>query len=340
MSRQHSWILVGAVAVVGASCSSDLNDPAPIRPPAAMELAYGDNQVGVAGSPLAQHITVKVTDEHGTPLRGVTVAFEVTGGGSVDAPVDVTDTDGFAGAAWTLGASPGIGAQLATAKIDGTAIAPVTFTARVVTQVVKGAGDQQTAEVGNAVAEAPTVVIRDASGEPVAGMTVLWTVTSGGGWVESPSSLTDANGVASMPWKLGYRVGSVDSLEASIARQVEATFSATGVLTVGVIEVDGGNDQSGVAGTTLGVPLVVWVGPPYPDALSANPVQGVEVVWEVVSGGGALSRATSITDASGRARVSWTVGATPGSGNQVVRASVAGLAGSPVTFTASATAGP
>ena len=188
MSRQHSWILVGAVAAVGASCSSDLNDPAPIRPPAAMELAYGDNQVGVAGSPLAQHITVKVTDEHGTPLRGVTVAFEVTaGGGNLGSPADLTDTEGFARAAWTLGSEPGIGTQQATATIAGTSIAPVTFSARAASQLVKRGGDAQTAEVLHGVAEAPTVVVRDAADRPVAGMTVHWAVTSGGGRVESPT---------------------------------------------------------------------------------------------------------------------------------------------------------
>ncbi len=343
MSRQHSWILVGAVAAVGASCSSDLNDPAPIRPPAAMELAYGDNQVGVAGSPLAQHITVKVTDEHGTPLRGVTVAFEVTaGGGNLGSPADLTDTEGFARAAWTLGSEPGIGTQQATATIAGTSIAPVTFSARAASQLVKRGGDAQTAEVLHGVAEAPTVIVRDAADRPVAGMTVHWAVTSGGGRVESPTSLTDADGVASMPWTLGNWVawvGSVHSLMASIAPELEVTFSATAVLTVGAIGVDAGNNQSGVAGAMLGVPLAIWVVTPNADDWS-TPVQGVEVAWEVVGGGGTLSRATSITDASGRARVSWTVGATPGSGNQVVRASVAGLAGSPVTFTASATAGP
>jgi hypothetical protein len=307
-----------------------------------MELAYGNDQVGLAGRPLAQHIKVKVTDESSTPLRGVSVSLAVTsGGGSVDTPTGVTDTEGFAGAAWTLGSGPNIGAQLATATIDGTAIVPVTFSAHVVTEVVKGGGDGQTAEVGERVAEAPTVIIRDATDQPVSGVTVLWTVNSGGGWVDSPSSVTDASGVASMPWTLGLRVGAVHSLKASIAPEFEAAFSATGVLTVGVFEVDGGNDRSGVAGTTLGIPLAVWVGPPYVDALYGTyTVQGVEVVWEVVGGGGSLSTGTSFTDPSSRARVRWTLGSTPGTNNQVVRASVAGFSGSPVTFTASATAAP
>jgi hypothetical protein len=107
-----------------------------------------------------------------------------------------------------------------------------------------------------------------------------------------------------------------------------------------VIEVDGGNDQTGVVGTRLRLPLVVWVGPPYEDPLYSVPVQGVEVVWEVVGGGGSISAATGVTNASGRAQINWTLGASPGSNNQIVRASIPGFPGSSATFTASATVGP
>jgi len=340
-NRLFNLVGIGVVLISGLSCSGDASEPGAVRTAAAIDVAYGNDQVGLAGNALRAPITVRVTDQQGVPMKGASVAFAVaSGGGSVSRATVLTNEMGLAGTNWTLGSGLAPGEQSLTASLAGKAGSPVTFSARVVAQVVKGTGDGQTAEVGWNVAEVPTVIIRDASGIPVAGLAVRWTVTSGGGWVESPSSFTDADGVASMPWALGLWSGAVHSLKASIAPGFEATFGATGVLTVGGIEVDAGNHQSGVAGTTLSVPLTVWVGSPYVDALYAESVQGVEVVWEVVGGGGSVSAGSSITNASGRARVTWTLGATLGTDNQTVRASVAGLAGSPVTFTASATAGP
>ena len=47
-----------------------------------------------------------------------------------------------------------------------------------------------------------------------------------------------------------------------------------------------------------------------------------------------------MTDPYGAASTYWTIGTTIGTNNQVATATVAGIIGSPVTFVASATAGP
>ncbi|HMU62222.1 MAG TPA: Ig-like domain-containing protein [Gemmatimonadales bacterium] len=338
LCRSLSFLGAAALAI---GCSSDPSAPAPVRTPTAMGIAYGNDQVGVAGRPLVQNITVKVIDQQDKPMRDVSVSFAVTGGGgSVDAPTDVTDNQGFASTAWTLGSGPGVGAQSATATIDGAAIAPVTFTARVVTEVVRGAGDGQMAEVGHAVGEAPTVIIRDAAGEPVAGMAVLWTVTSGGGWVDSPSSFTDVNGVASMPWTLGYSVGSAQALQASLSPSVATTFTASAVLTSASMYVQAGDHQTGVAGADLALPVMVRVTTEETEYYYGHAVEGVEVHWEVVGGGGSTRASTSLTNASGLASVTWVLGDSLGTDNQRLQASVTGLVGPPVEFTATATAGP
>ena len=93
-----------------------------------------------------------------------------------------------------------------------------------------------------------------------------------------------------------------------------------------------GNNQAGLAGEPLGQPLVVQV-----DDASGNGAANVTVIWAVAEGGGSLGAASVRTDPEGRAEVSWTLGPTAGANNNRVTASVTGLAGSPVIFTASAT---
>jgi hypothetical protein len=101
--------------------------------------------------------------------------------------------------------------------------------------------------------------------------------------------------------------------------------------TASAIAADGGNGQSGPVGSTLAEPLVVLV----TDG-SGDPVGGVAVRWDVQNGG-SVSPAEVETGSDGRASVERTLGT--GAGEQMTTASVTGLQGSPVTFTATATDG-
>jgi hypothetical protein len=114
-----------------------------------------------------------------------------------------------------------------------------------------------------------------------------------------------------------------------------ATGSATRTATVSLSSVDSlaavsGDNQTGTAGQTLSSPLVVVA----KDA-SANPVSGIPVMFAITSGGGSLSTSQAATDASGQASTLLTLGAS--AGTTVVTATANGLAGSPVTFSATAT---
>jgi len=70
---------------------------------------------------------------------------------------------------------------------------------------------------------------------------------------------------------------------------------------------------------------------------AGNPVAGVAVQWTVLSGGGSVSAASVETGADGLSGVTLTLGATVGT--QQAQASVPGLEGSPVVFTATAAPG-
>jgi hypothetical protein len=88
-------------------------------------------------------------------------------------------------------------------------------------------------------------------------------------------------------------------------------------------------------------PQVGVIGQPVPTAPSVlvtdakhRPIAGVNVTFEIISGGGALSTNTQMTSSTGIASAVWTLGNTFGPGS--VEARVAGLP--PVTFTVTAVA--
>src|SRR5438128_7737440 len=91
--------------------------------------------------------------------------------------------------------------------------------------------------------------------------------------------------------------------------------------------------QSAPAGTAVSSPPSVLV----KDA-NGNPVAGVAVTFAVTPGNGTITGASQTTNASGVATVgSWTL--SPTAGQNTLTASSGTLSGSPVTFTATGTAG-
>jgi plastocyanin len=93
-----------------------------------------------------------------------------------------------------------------------------------------------------------------------------------------------------------------------------------------------GDAQSGPVGQPLANPLQVLV------TESGSPAAGVTVAWSAATGSGSLAPASAVTDANGIATSSWTLGTV--SGAQTAQATLTGAAGSPVSFTATASPGP
>lgn len=192
------------------------------------------------------------------------------------------------------------------------------------------AGDGQSGTVGTALATPLSVLVTSAGG-PAAGVTVRWTVTSGGGSVPATSE-TGTGGITAAVYTLGTTSGpkvvtaTVDGASAAVAFGVTALPGPARRLVR-----SGGDGQSAIAGQAPPSPLAVVVLDEY-----NNGVPGVTVTWAVASGGGSVSPATSITDLAGVATTTFTTGSTIGS--QTARASVADLVGSPITFSVTATA--
>lgn len=297
----------------------------------------GNNQSTAAGTTVATAPSALVTDVNGNGVPGVTVTFQVTsGGGAITGGVPATNASGIATiTSWQLGNN--VGANTLSATAPGLTGSPLSFTATGVTGAATvmtvNAGDNQAASAGGQVPVSPSVLVADAFGNPVTGVGVTFAVASGGGNITGGAQSTNASGIASVgSWVLGAIAGS-NTLTATSAGLTNSpiTFTATGnpgnATNMALVQGDG---QTGTVGSTLGTTLQVLV----TDNL-ANPVQGVTVGWATSSGN--LAPASSITNASGIATTTWTLGTTPGA--VTATGSVGGLTGSPVTFNSTANPG-
>lgn len=98
--------------------------------PVTLELRAGNNQTGQVGGNLANPLVVRVLDQHGNPVPGVTVNWAVaSGGATLSSPTSQTDAQGQAQVVVTL---PGAATTVTVdATVNGIASA-VSFTASAV----------------------------------------------------------------------------------------------------------------------------------------------------------------------------------------------------------------
>jgi hypothetical protein len=270
----------------------------------------GDGQTATAGLPVAIEPQVRVTDEFGNAIEGMTVTFAVaSGGGSATGTTPATDADGLASVgSWTLGPNPGTNEL--TASVTG--VTPVTFEATGVlgaANITIAGGNNQSATVATAVPAAVSVRLTDSNDDPVEGQEVIFAVTGGGGTVTGATTTSDADGLASVgSWTLGTVAG-----ENTLSAQTEAldpvTFTATGTADAAVaIAIEHGDGQTGLVDFGVNIPPSVLLTDQF-----GNPAPGGEVTFTAVAGGGSVIGGTTTSDDDGIAVIgNWVLGATPG----------------------------
>ena len=141
------------------------------------------------------------------------------------------------------------------------------------------------------------------------GVTVAWSVQSGGGQVAPATSVTDVNGLATTNWTLGDNLGA-QTARATVtgAGGSPVTFTATaGAGNPAVLTLNAGDNQSAILNAGVATPLSVKVS----DRLN-NGVSGVTVDWAVGSGTLLLDAATSSSNLQGIASMQVSTGATGG----------------------------
>jgi hypothetical protein len=199
-------MIVAAFSAVLSGCKSD-SPLAPLQRAARIEAASAVNFEAVVGTTAASAPTVRVTDRDGHPIGDVPVAFLVTAGsGSVNPSIASTDADGRATTVWQLGTTTGTATLTARVGV----FAPIVFTAKVLagppTLLEKSGGDNQLVLAGTA-ANPLSARVLDSFHNPVAGISVSFSVVSGGGTVSPANVVTDSMGSVSANWTLGAAEG-------------------------------------------------------------------------------------------------------------------------------------
>lgn len=314
-------------------------------PMSQLTLTQAPSATAQSGVPFSQQPVLQLRDAQGNAVTqpNVSVTATITAGGGTLGGVTLIQTDAGGAATFTdLSISGGSGGRTITFSASGvsSATAGVTIGSGAASSIALQDGNGQTAAAGTAVAIAPSVVVRDASNNPVAGVNVTFTVTNGGGTTSPPSGSTvstDASGVAALTsWTLGTTAGT-NTVAASVAglSGSPVTFTATGTTGPATQMTTSVGAQSATVNTPVPTDPSVLVR----DA-NNNPVSGVAVTFAVTAGGGSISSPTGntvVTNASGIAALSsWTLGTAAGTNS--IEATSAGLP--TVAFTATGTAGP
>lgn len=263
----------------------------------------------LSNSVITVTLTVKDISDTKLPDGGLTVLFSHSGGtstGTFSATTDNTDgtyTATFTGV--TAGTATNIHATIGGATVTSSA-PTVTVSAGAAASIAVSINNLQSAVAGSAVTNPLVAVVKDVNNNVKSGVSVTWAVTGGGGAVSSCTNTTDASGLVQCSLTTGAATGP-NTVSATVnGTGLTTNFSASAVAGAPVtLAIVSGNAQTGNVGMAM-TPFVALVKDSY-----ANVVSGVTVNWSVSAGGGSLSRSSNLTDASGLASSTLTLGPIP-----------------------------
>ena len=284
--------------------------------PAALFLATAPSSSVTNGQVFPQQPAIQVQDGAGNPAAapGITITVAITAGGGAlgGTSTAVTNASGlatFSGLSMTGAIGPHQLTFTTTTPPLTFTTASVTLVAGGATQIARHSVSPQSATVGAAVLAPPSVLVRDASLNPVAGVAVTFAVTAGGGSVTPTTPiLTDATGVATVTqWTLGAVAGAnTVTATAPGLTGSPVTFAATGV---GVLTITATSPlppaEAGAAySTSIGV---AGGSAPYSWSLSPGPLPGglgINASTGLISGtpsgaGGPSAFGIKVTDITG-----------------------------------------
>ena len=240
-------------------------------------------------------ITVTAKDANGNPISGATVVLSATGiGNTLTQPVGPTNASGVA--TGTL-SSLIPESKTVTAEVNGTTLAQtaavsVTIGSPSASQSsVTAAPTSLTAGGGSATI---SVTVRNSSGTPIPGATVVLAATGSGNSLTQPAGPTDENGVAT---------GALSSTGAG-TKTISATANSVALTQTASVTVSPG-PLSATVSTVAAAPSSISAGTgsstitvTAKDA-NGNPISGLTVVLAATGSGNTLTQPSATTNASG-----------------------------------------
>jgi hypothetical protein len=271
--------------------------------------ALADHFRGRAGDELPDSVAVRVTDSSGRVLSDVPVRWTLLDGGSLQAQSPRTDSLGVATVHWTLARKTGVQRLRAQVGVaSGLGIPPVTINAAALAGAAAAlsvsAGDGQHAAAGSELPKPIVLKVVDENGSAVGGAAL--TLAPSGGLVADSALSTDSLGYARTRWTMGHSAGDyalavhVDGVKKLLKVSARATPAAPANLAF-----DDAPREKRSRESAKQKKLFAVVTDEY-----GNPVPDARVTFKVKSG--TVTPARVVSDAKGRAALTWKVGSTPG----------------------------
>ena len=301
------WYVIasaGLAALTGAGCGKTTEPPVP------QSITVTPSSLSFSSKGATQQLTATVKDQSGNTIQNATVTWS-----SNNTAVATVTSGGLA-------ASVGNGTTQIVAAAGGVSTTATVTVLQVGAAMTKTGGDNQSATVGTQLLQALAVQVSDALGNPVPGVAVSFSVTSGGGSVTPLSVLTDASGNASAQWTIGTSTTALQRVTAS-SGSGSAVFNATAMAgpPQSVVKQAGDNQKVGT-GTAVAIKPAVLVKDQY-----GNPVANVTVTFAAGQNSGSVTPpVTPQTLVTGVATVGgWTVDVNPGTDTLDAIVTVSGL---------------
>ncbi len=203
-------------------------------------------------------------------------------------------------------------------------------------------GGNQTSDSESTLTSPVEVLVKDQEGNAFQGSKVSFAVIEGS--LSVGTATTDASGKARTKWTLGTTAGTQtltvtaytgNGTTVLSGSPISVKATANEIIEATSIELVSGKDQSGDVESILTEPIKLLV-----KDQDGNPFPGATVNFEVSEG--VVSSASEITDASGNASTTWTLGSTAGKQSLTITTYKAdgttALAGSPLSVNATANA--
>ncbi|MFI5278846.1 MAG: Ig-like domain-containing protein [Gemmatimonadales bacterium] len=275
------------VACALAACSKGTEGPV-----ATAIVVTPGGQLAFGSINRTRKLAAKVLDQHGDSMPGLKVTWS-----SAAITVATVDTTG-------LVTAKGNGTTNITATSGSVHLDVPCAVAQAAANITAFSGDAQSFTVGGALPAPLDVRVTDSLGSAVAGASVGFVVSLGGGGLSTATAVSNASGDATTTWTLGHTAG-LQQVTASLGI-FGVTFNATANAGAAAsIAVNGGNNQTYATGAAVPVAPSAKVTDQF-----GNLVSGAQVVFSVGAASGSVSGATQSSNGSGIATVgAWTLGA-------------------------------
>ncbi len=229
LARLSAWTvgkIPGQQGVTGFAENFPVVNFKAIATPAALIAITPTGQEANVGTAVAVAPAIRALDGDGQPLAGVDVRLGVTAGaGSVDVGAGLTGADGsLRSQAWVLGPTAGANRlEVTTPGLPATAFLAIGANPPPAAISANAVG-AQVGWFGNFTGASPGVRVVDATGRPVAGRPVTFSLVSGGGSLSRPVQMLDRDGRATLGgWRLGPSEA-VQEVQATVAGLPPASF--------------------------------------------------------------------------------------------------------------------